>query len=134
MSDIVIKAENLEKQYMKQKAVKKASFEIREGMICGLVGPNGAGKTTIMKMMGGLILPTAGSLSIYDGKTNDELARSRSRMSFMIEIPYAKEGMKISKNSVYKRVSPIKNVSMRSLKQSDLRMWERSLSVNFHSV
>ncbi|MBQ8780886.1 MAG: ABC transporter ATP-binding protein [Oscillospiraceae bacterium] len=104
MSDIIIKAENLEKQYMKQKAVKNASFEIKEGMICGLVGPNGAGKTTIMKMLGGLILPTAGSLSIYDGKTEDELARARSRMSFMIEIPYAKEGLTAYENLEKQRI------------------------------
>ncbi|MGN1111246.1 MAG: ATP-binding cassette domain-containing protein, partial [Oscillospiraceae bacterium] len=30
---------------MKEKAVSNASFQIKEGMICGLIGPNGAGKT-----------------------------------------------------------------------------------------
>ncbi len=78
---------------MKQKAVKGASFQIREGMICGLIGPNGAGKTTIMKMLGGLVLPTNGSISIYGEETEKGLAKARSRMSFMIETPYAKEKM-----------------------------------------
>jgi len=98
MNETIIKAVNLEKQYMKQKAVKNASFEIKEGMICGLIGPNGAGKTTIMKMLGGLILPTGGEISIYGGKSEKELAAARKRTSFMIEIPYLKEGMTAYEN------------------------------------
>ena len=89
MSDIVIEAKELTKQYKKQKAVDSATFQIRKGMICGLVGPNGAGKTTIMKMLGGLVLPTDGSFSIFGGSSEAELAHARSRMSFMIETPNA---------------------------------------------
>ena len=62
MADVVINIKNLTKQYMKQKAVDDISFQIKEGMICGLIGPNGAGKTTIMKMLGGLVLPTNGHI------------------------------------------------------------------------
>lgn len=98
MSRVVIDVNHLEKQYMKQKAVKDVSFQIAEGMICGLIGPNGAGKTTIMKMLGGLVLPTAGSISIY-GETGEKgLAKARGRMSFMIETPYAKEKMSAREN------------------------------------
>jgi len=98
MSKTIIEAKNLTKQYMKQKAVVDVSFQIKEGMICGLIGPNGAGKTTIMKMMGGLVLPTEGSLSLFGGSTEEELAKARSRMSFMIETPYAKEKMTARQN------------------------------------
>lgn len=98
MSEVLIDVKGLEKQYMKQKAVKGASFQIREGMICGLIGPNGAGKTTIMKMLGGLVLPTNGSISIYGEETEKGLAKARSRMSFMIETPYAKEKMSAKEN------------------------------------
>ncbi len=98
MSDVVIDVKHLKKQYMKQKAVDNASFQIREGMICGLIGPNGAGKTTIMKMLGGLVLPTDGEISILGETDEAGLAKSRSRMSFMIETPYAKEGMTAREN------------------------------------
>lgn len=98
MPEVLIDVKGLEKQYMKQKAVKGASFQIREGMICGLIGPNGAGKTTIMKMLGGLVLPTNGSISIYGADTQKGLAKARSRMSFMIETPYAKEKMTAKEN------------------------------------
>ena len=98
MSEIIIDVKNLDKQYMKQKAVDGASFQIKEGMICGLIGPNGAGKTTIMKMLGGLALPTGGSLEIYGAIYEKGLAHARSRMSFMIETPYAKEKLSAREN------------------------------------
>lgn len=98
MSEIIIDVKNLDKQYMKQKAVDGASFQIKEGMICGLIGPNGAGKTTIMKMLGGLSLPTGGSLEIYGASDEKGLAHARSRMSFMIETPYAKEKLSAREN------------------------------------
>lgn len=98
MSEVVIDVRQLEKQYMKQKAVKQASFQIEQGSICGLIGPNGAGKTTIMKMLGGLVIPTSGTLSIYGAESEKDLARMRSRMSFMIETPYAKEKMSAREN------------------------------------
>ncbi|MBP1549571.1 MAG: ABC transporter ATP-binding protein [Oscillospiraceae bacterium] len=98
MNEIIIDVKNLDKQYMKQKAVDGASFQIKEGMICGLIGPNGAGKTTIMKMLGGLALPTGGSLEIYGASDEKGLAHSRSRMSFMIETPYAKEKLTAREN------------------------------------
>ena len=104
MSDTLIEVKNLKKQYMKQTAVNDVSFQIKEGMICGLIGPNGAGKTTIMKMLGGLVLPTEGSMSIFGSSDETGLARARSRMSFMIETPYAKEKMTARQNLEKQRI------------------------------
>lgn len=98
MSEVIIDVNRLEKQYMKQRAVKNVSFRIRQGMICGLIGPNGAGKTTIMKMLGGLVLPTDGGITIYGENDEKGLAKARSRMSFMIETPYAKDKMTAREN------------------------------------
>ncbi|MBQ9140254.1 MAG: ATP-binding cassette domain-containing protein [Lachnospiraceae bacterium] len=104
MSEILIDVQHLDKQYLKQKVIKDVSFRIREGMICGLIGPNGAGKTTIMKMLGGLVLPTEGQISIYGESTEKGLAKARSRMSFMIETPYAKENMSARVNLEKQRI------------------------------
>lgn len=98
MNDVIVDVKNLTKQYMNQKALADVSFQVREGMICGLIGPNGAGKTTIMKTMGGLILPTEGSISLFGESSEKGLAKARSRMSFMIETPYAKEKMTAREN------------------------------------
>lgn len=104
MADVVINIKNLSKQYMKQKAVDDVSFQIKAGMICGLIGPNGAGKTTIMKMLGGLVMPTNGHISLYSNNTEEGLAHARSRMSFMIETPYAKEKMSARENLEKQRI------------------------------
>lgn len=98
MGNVIIETKNLSKQYGTQLAVNSADFKIEEGMICGLIGPNGAGKSTIMKMLGGLILPTDGSVSIYGESSEQGLAKARRRMSFMIETPYAKNKMSAREN------------------------------------
>lgn len=95
---IIVDVEHLDKQYKKQKVVRDAGFQVKQGSICGLIGPNGAGKTTIMKMLGGLVVPTAGTISLYGAGTEEELARARSRMSFMIETPYLKMNLTAKQN------------------------------------
>jgi ABC-2 type transport system ATP-binding protein len=59
-----ISASNLTKRYGRIDAVHNISFDIAPGEIVGFLGPNGAGKTTTLRMLAGLIRPTAGSSSI----------------------------------------------------------------------
>lgn len=94
MSDYIVETENLTKQYGRQKALDSVNIRIAPGRIVGLIGPNGAGKTTLMKVLGGLVFPTEGSISLF-GETGEKgLNHARTRASFMIETPYAKEHMK----------------------------------------
>src|SRR5262245_3439807 len=53
-----------QRQYETVYAVKEVSFRIEEGELVGFLGPNGAGKTTTLKMLSGLLYPTAGSASV----------------------------------------------------------------------
>lgn len=57
---MVIEVKNLVKQFGKFTAVDNISFDVKEGEIFGFLGANGAGKTTAIKMLCGLLTPTAG--------------------------------------------------------------------------
>lgn len=61
----LVNVRNLAKTYEDgYQAVKDLSFTVERGQIVGLLGPNGSGKTTTLRMMMGLILPTAGDIQI----------------------------------------------------------------------
>ncbi len=52
------------RRYKRIEAVKNVSFDIGEGEVVGFLGPNGAGKTTTLKMLTGLIYPSAGQVKV----------------------------------------------------------------------
>ncbi|MBI5155511.1 LPS export ABC transporter ATP-binding protein [Candidatus Poribacteria bacterium] len=62
MDKIVIRTENLVKEYRHKRVVDRVSLTISTGEIVGLLGPNGAGKTTTFKMMVGFETPTQGKV------------------------------------------------------------------------
>lgn len=52
------------RETLTKEAVKDISFTVENGEIIGLLGPNGAGKTTTLKMLSGILYPTAGKINI----------------------------------------------------------------------
>lgn len=52
------------RQFKEQKAVKNISFEINHDELIGFIGPNGAGKTSTLKMLAGILYPTAGAIQV----------------------------------------------------------------------
>ena len=80
MAEIVVRTQNLTKQFGDFTAVDAVSFEIRAGEVIGYLGPNGSGKTTTIRMLLGLLLPTSGSAQVlgYDILTQPELVRRQS--------------------------------------------------------
>jgi len=67
----MITLSNISKTFDKRLAVKDVSLEVNAGEIFGLVGPDGAGKTTVIRMLTGILSPSAGTLSVL-GAANPE--------------------------------------------------------------
>ena len=73
---MILRGENLIKEYGPKKVVKGVSVEVRQGEIVGLLGPNGAGKTTSFYMIVGLVKPTSGKIFLNDKEiTTDAMYR-----------------------------------------------------------
>ncbi|HWM56863.1 MAG TPA: alpha/beta fold hydrolase [Pseudonocardia sp.] len=67
-------------------AVRGVSFSVQPGMVLGLLGPNGAGKTTVLRMLMGLIRPTAGTITAF-GETVAPGAPVLARIGAFVEGP-----------------------------------------------
>ena len=85
--DIVLRTNNLTKQYGKRIAVKNLNLEVRRGEIMGFLGPNGAGKTTTIRMALGLIAPTTGSVEILGQEVATHGSRILPRVGALVETP-----------------------------------------------
>ena len=92
MSSAVLEADHLAKTYVlgflrkKVRAITDVSFSVEPGQIFALLGPNGAGKTTTLKVLMGLVRPTAGNASVL-GAPVGTLA-SKQRLGYLPETPY----------------------------------------------
>ncbi len=67
-------------------ALRPLHLQVEEGEIFGFLGPNGAGKTTTLKLLMGLVYPTAGSARILGSEINDP--RMKAQIGFLPEQPY----------------------------------------------
>jgi len=87
----VIEVEALVKKYGSFTAVQGVSLAVPAGEIHGFLGPNGAGKTTTIRMMGGLLQPTAGRIVIggHDMARHPEAAKAA--LGFIPDRPFLYE-------------------------------------------
>ena len=82
----VIEMQGAGKTYPKGKvALHGVDLFVKEGEVVGLIGPNGAGKTTLIKLLLGLLDPTAGSVGLW-GQESTKLTRElRQRIGFLLD-------------------------------------------------
>ena len=81
----MVEAKLVGKRYLGKQAVKDVSMVWEKGRIYALLGPNGSGKTTFMKMVAGLVKPTAGKLYYDDKKIGVE---SKKKVAYMSTEPF----------------------------------------------
>jgi ABC-2 type transport system ATP-binding protein len=92
VSTPAISIQNLTKEYPipfkreRVTAVKDLSLTVEPGQVYGLLGPNGSGKSTTMKIVLGLVSPTAGKTEIFGRDSTD--VESREDVGFLPENPY----------------------------------------------
>jgi ABC-2 type transport system ATP-binding protein len=85
MSDLMIRVENLTKDYGSVRAVDKVTFNVRKGEVLGFLGPNGAGKSTTMKMLTCFLAPTSGSATVAGFDVFDQSLEVRRRLGYLPE-------------------------------------------------
>ncbi len=75
---LVVQTKDLTKRFGDFTAVEGVTFDVKTGEVVGYLGPNGSGKTTTIRMLMGLLLPSAGSAQVlgYDIEVNPEEIRT----------------------------------------------------------
>jgi ABC-2 type transport system ATP-binding protein len=97
----VIVVEGLRKEFRRVLAVHDMTFTVAEGEIFGLLGPNGAGKTTTVRMLAGLITPTAGSATVNGHLLGEDSQRIRGITGILTESPGLHEKLTARQNLAY---------------------------------
>ena len=85
MGEQLVETNGLSKTYGAVTAVERVSLSVWRGEVYGFLGPNGAGKTTTLRMLAGLVRPTAGSASVHGDQPGSP--RALARTGVLIEAP-----------------------------------------------
>jgi ABC-2 type transport system ATP-binding protein len=87
----MIELDRVTKTYGDKTAVHELTLSIADGELFAFLGPNGAGKTTTIKMMCGLLFPTAGRIAIggHDMQTDGD--RARQLLAYVPDLPFLYE-------------------------------------------
>ena len=88
----IVQCMGLTKNYGSKIALNQIYLNLERGKIIGLLGPNGSGKTTLIKIMNGLLKPTAGEILINGLRPGVD---TKYRISYLPERTYLHPGMKV---------------------------------------
>jgi len=94
----MIEVQSLTKKFNGRTVLNEISFQVKEGEIFGYLGPNGAGKTTTMRIILGLLKPTAGKALVW-GQNLGENEGLRRRIGVLLE-----------HDGLYERISAYENL------------------------
>jgi ABC-2 type transport system ATP-binding protein len=85
MSQFVIKASKLSRNFGELKAIQALDLEVEKGRIYGFLGPNGCGKTTAIRLLTGLLKPTAGEIEVLGLKLPENAEKLRMQIGYMTQ-------------------------------------------------
>jgi ABC-2 type transport system ATP-binding protein len=105
-----IAATGLTKRFRDVTAVNDLSLNIHRGEIYGFLGLNGAGKTTTIRMLLGMIRPSAGSASLFGTKVQPGQRSIWQRVGYMVETPHAYPDLTVRENlEIVRRLRNLKD-------------------------
>jgi len=105
MTTEIIRTENISKHYEDVRAVSDMSLSVRKGEIYGFLGLNGAGKTTTIRMLLGMIRPTAGAAYINDIKVSADITGLWEHVGSLVELPYSYPELTVRENlEIFRRL------------------------------
>src|SRR4051812_24231065 len=84
---LAARTRNLRKVYGKTVAVDHVDLDVPMGAVLGMLGPNGSGKTTTIRMLLGLVLPTAGTVELLGHKMPDGAGWALPEVGALVEGP-----------------------------------------------
>ena len=98
MNQIVISASNLTKTFWGKEVIRNCTFSVERGSIYGFLGRNGAGKTTVLKLLLGLLKPSAGTVSVLGLDSVRDNETILQRTGSLIETPIFYEHLSAADN------------------------------------
>jgi len=129
MKEIAINTKNLTRDFGDIKAVGDLTLEIPKGIVFGLLGPNGSGKTTIIRLLLGLIRPSAGNAEVLGMDTRTQSSMIRENAGALLEHNGLYERLSAEENLMfYGRINHLsENDCQKRIKEllSNLGLWER---------
>ncbi|MBB6735245.1 ABC transporter ATP-binding protein [Cohnella zeiphila] len=85
--DVVLSVQSLHKKIGRKPIIRDVTFDVRAGEIFGFLGPNGSGKTTTIRMLTGLIRPTAGRVLVCGEDVKRRPERALRHIGCIVENP-----------------------------------------------
>lgn len=84
-NDLAIRARGLSKTFGQLRAVKDVDLSVPRACVYGFLGPNGSGKSTTIRMLCGLLTPTAGEIEVLGLKIPEQAEELRRRIGYMTQ-------------------------------------------------
>src|SRR6202011_4552142 len=113
-SDVIVASlEGVNKNYGNVRALRGVNFGVRSGELVALLGPNGGGKTTVVKLLLGLMQPSAGRVRVFGGDPTNP--QNRMRVGAMLQVGRVPETLRVREHidlfsSYYLRPLPLAEV------------------------
>jgi ABC-2 type transport system ATP-binding protein len=82
----VIHTDNLSKQFGDEAAVNGATFDVQPGTIMGFIGPSGSGKTTLVRLLTGVLTPSAGKATVLGRQPIHFKQATREKIGYMPQL------------------------------------------------